>query len=162
MAYSNVTAKKLKWFSQSYFDPVAFLDGLVPIESNAFQTQAGRDAVRNYLQSSLVSGPTRAERFPSGRFLACTAMAPLTDMWAAVLQATDTKNRITEDEKADRVSTAEALNSVKRVDDATVAIRSSLDQLKAALRDGSGVFDQADFEEATGLVWTAPSGGAGK
>lgn len=158
MAYTKVTPARLKFFGKVWFDPLPFQNGLKDLLKNSFQTQAGRDAVRDFLQNSLKEVIAKDERFPEDAYYGCIALAPLQGLWAATLQASDTKSRYAEDEKPERMSSAVELNATKRVDDATVAVRNCLQNLQTALFNGEGLYGLESFEEASGLVWVDAEG----
>ena len=63
------------------------------------------------------------------------------------------RNRIIEVENPQNPTTAETLDATRRVDDATVAIRASISNLMNELVRGTGMYNQALFESASGLTW---------
>jgi len=78
---------------------------------------------------------------------------PLDSLVSALLGAFDTRNRIIEVENPQNPTTAETLDATRRVDDATVAIRASISNLMNELVRGTGMYNQALFESASGLTW---------
>lgn len=83
-------------------------------------------------------------------------MSPVMNpIYQALMKAFDTKNRIIETTEEAKPTTSEMLNATQRVDDATVAIRSQLEELLSALEQPSSYYNQSSFESGSGLVWTA-------
>ena len=81
--------------------------------------------------------------------------AVLDPLVTALLGAFDTRNRIIEVENQANPTTAETLDATRRVDDATVAIRSAINNLVVELIRGTGSYNQSAFESTSGLVWTS-------
>jgi len=99
-------------------------------------------------------------RFPANGFLVYRYNPIIDPLITALLGTFDTRNRIIEVENPQNPTTAETLDATRRVDDATVAIRSAINNLTNELVRGTGMYNQTSFESAAGLTWstTPPSG----
>nr|QHR83191.1 coat protein [Hibiscus latent Fort Pierce virus]WJE88256.1 18 kDa coat protein [Hibiscus latent Fort Pierce virus] len=157
MSYSNITALNLIYSSPTFAPYDVLLEILIKSRSNSFQTQAGRDILREQLVNALQTVVTPITRFPADRWYVWSRNPTLGPVFEALLQATDTKNRIIETEEDSRPTTAETLNATQRVDDATVAIHKEIDNILGLLQGGTAVYNQASFEIASGWTWTAPA-----
>lgn len=93
-------------------------------------------------------------RFPSNGYYVYVNSPGINSIYADILQATDTRNRIIEVD-AGTVSGGEQQLATRRVDDATVAIHKALEDLETAVGNGQGVFNQSSFETTSMLVWKA-------
>lgn len=79
----------------------------------------------------------------------------LKSVYESLMASFDTKNRIIEKEEEVRPSSSEVATAVRRVDDATVAIRSQVQALLSAVQTGVGFYDRTSFEQL--IPWTAPA-----
>lgn len=158
MAYSPITPNVLPYFSKSFVVYKDFVDFLMSSMSSAFQTQSGRDSVRESLGGFLQAPVGFNQRFPAGPvfyiYLSHAAIAPL---YGSLLASLDTRNRVIEVAEPSNPTTAEAINATKRTDDASVAARTSVEQLLVAIRSGAGVFNRDLFESESHLVWSETS-----
>lgn len=158
MAYNVTSINQLQYLTNRYVEYYTFSSTLLSAQTNSFQTQSGRDELRAMLVNSVVRVPEPAVRFPENKFFVYLNHPSVLPVWSALLQSTDTRNRIIEtDAQNVNPSTAEQLNAVRRVDDASTAIHNNIEQLQNLLNRGEGVFDRATFESVSGLVWTAPA-----
>ena len=98
--------------------------------------------------------PSMTVRFPASDFYVYRYNSTLDPLITALLNSFDTRNRIIEVDNQPAPNTTEIVNATQRVDDATVAIRASINNLANELVRGTGMFNQAGFETASGLVWT--------
>lgn len=125
----------------------------VSAQGQLFQTQSARDTVREQFSNSLTSPVSTEVRFPD-RYMVYLGSAAVKPLFEALMQSTDTKNRIIETVEESRPSTAEVVNATQRVDDATVAIRSQLQELYTALQNGNGFYNRTSFEAQ--MPWVEP------
>nr|P03581.2 RecName: Full=Capsid protein; AltName: Full=Coat protein [Sunn-hemp mosaic virus] len=154
MAYSIPTPSQLVYFTENYADYIPFVNRLINARSNSFQTQSGRDELREILIKSQVSVVSPISRFPAEPAYYIYLRDPsISTVYTALLQSTDTRNRVIEVENSTNVTTAEQLNAVRRTDDASTAIHNNLEQLLSLLTNGTGVFNRTSFESASGLTW---------
>ena len=98
MSYSNITALNLIYSSPTFAPYDVLLEILIKSRSNSFQTQAGRDILREQLVNALQTVVTPTTRFPANRWYVWSRNPTLGPVFEALLQATDTKNRIIETE----------------------------------------------------------------
>jgi len=110
------------------------LEILIKSRSNSFQTQAGRDVLREQLVGSLQAVANLTTRFPGNKYFVWVRNPTIAPVFEADMRATDTKNRIIETEEDSRPTTAETLNATQRVDDATVAIHKEIDNIVKVLK----------------------------
>ena len=157
MPYLNLTPLNLIYTSGTFAPYDVFLEILIKSRSNSFQTQAGRDTLREQLINSLQIVANLNTRYPVLGFYVWVRNPTLAPVFEALLRATDTKNRIIEVEEESRPTTAETLNATQRVDDATVAIHKEIDNILLLLQGGTAVYDRTAFEVASGLSWTDPT-----
>nr|WHO41266.1 coat protein [Sunn-hemp mottle virus] len=158
MAYSNPTPSQLVYFTNTYADYFGLFNSLNNVRTNSFQTQAGRDELREILVKSQVSVVSPVSRFPAEPAYFVYLRDPsISTVYTALLQSTDTRNRVIEVENSSNVTTAEQLNAVRRTDDASTAIHNNLEQLLSLLTNGTGVLNRTSFESNSGLVWTPPA-----
>lgn len=156
MVYTVTSVNQLHYLTNRYVDYFTFVSSLLSVQTNSFQTQSGRDELRTMLVNSVISVPAVNTRFPVDKFYIYINHPSVLPVWSALLQSTDTRNRIIENEGQNQnPTTAEQLNAVRRVDDASTAIHNNIEQLQSLLNRAEGVFDQATFENVSGLVWTA-------
>nr|WCD42516.1 coat protein [Hibiscus latent Hawaii virus] len=154
MPYSNITTLNLIYSTGTFAPYDVFLEILIKSRENSFQTQAGRDTLRQQLVGALQVVAGRNFRFPANNTYVWSRNPTLSPVFEALLKATDTKNRIIEVEQdSSRPTTAETLNATQRVDDATVAIHNEIDRILSLLQGGTALYDRANFESASGWVW---------
>lgn len=153
MTYSPITPKVLGTFSNVWFEPVQFMNLLNSLSMESFQTQAGRDKAREAIVACLVTVPTANLRFPSGVWYAYRDAPSIGPVFSALLQATDTKNRMAENSNDSAPAASVELRAMARTDDATVAIRNSIDNIRSVLVQGQGVLDRESYETSMGLAW---------
>ncbi|AIA57393.1 coat protein [Plumeria mosaic virus] len=170
MAYTNISTVNLQYFSRSYIPGVEFINLIISGLGQSFQTQSARDEFRAQLIGSYKVVVTSTVRFPENSIYLWANNPAIRPLLLAVFQALDTRNRIIEVESANAINptSSETREATRRVDDATVAVRSQLQLLFDALSGGTGLYDRKSFEEASGLVWeeaaatgTAGTSGAG-
>lgn len=154
MPYNNINLRTLVWTSKSFapYD-VLYNDVLIKYAGENFQTQAARDTYRRALVGCLQIVADNSTRFPDNSVYVFVQNPAIGAIWAALLKATDTKNRVIETEEENRPTTAEVLNATRRVDDASVAIREETQRLIDAMSSGTGLYDREAFERASGYVW---------
>ena len=99
--------------------------------------------------------PQSTVRFPGDVYKVYRYNAVLDPLITALLGSFDTRNRIIEVENPQNPTTAETYDATRRVDDATVAIRSAINNLVNELVRGTGLYNQNTFESMSGLVWTS-------
>lgn len=128
------------------------LNQCVSALSQSFQTQAGRDTVRQQFSNLLNTVVAPNQRFPDTGFRVYVNSAVIKPLYEALMKSFDTKNRIIETEEESRPSASEVANATQRVDDATVAIRSQIQLLLNELTNGHGYMNRAEFEAI--LPWT--------
>ncbi|AEW50167.1 unnamed protein product [Clitoria yellow mottle virus] len=155
MAYHTPRPNQLVYFTNAFAEYFGFVNSLQKARVNSFQTQAGRDQLREVLVNSQVSVASPTVRFPENSFYVSFVDASVSTVYNALLQSTDTRNRVIEVENSSSVSTTEQINAVRRTDDASTAIHNNLDQLLNLLAAGTGVLDRQSFESTSGLTWTA-------
>lgn len=162
-SYSPLSLKTLPLFSANWASYRKLVDLLRNVSSESFQTQAGRDAVRVMLSGSVQRLVDENSRFPANDFLVYMADPVISQYFLALLQSTDTKNRIIEVENERAPSNGEIENATRRVDDASVAIRKNIEALMQALSSLTAVYDRAKFESDFDLTWgTAGASSSGK
>nr|QFP98435.1 coat protein [Kyuri green mottle mosaic virus] len=157
MSYSISSFRSLPAFAKSFYPFYDLYNLLVKAQGGALQTQNGKDIVRESLVGLLSSVASPTSQFPSGVFYVWSRESRIAALIDSLFAALDSRNRAIEVENPSNPSTGEALNAVKRNDDASTAAHSDIPQILSALNDGAGVFDRASFESAFGLVWTASS-----
>lgn len=157
MPYSTSGIRSLPAFSKSFFPYLDLYNLLITNQGAALQTQNGKDILRESLVGLLSTVASPTSQFPSGVFYVWSRESRIAALLDSLFAALDSRNRAIEVENPSNPSTGEALNAVKRNDDASTAAHSDIPQLLVALNEGAGVLDRASFESAFGLVWTAGS-----
>lgn len=152
MAYTPLSARNIAPFSSAWMEATNILDILNNNISKSFQVQANRNDLANILAGSLVKVANYNTRFPLG-FYVYRYDDQIKVAFNNILAATDTKNRIVEVADGSAPSTQVELNSVRRTDDATVAIRSAIQEMIDLIINQVGFYDQATFESKFGLTW---------
>jgi len=157
MAYSNVTALNLGYLSKTWVPALDLINTTVAGLGQSFQTQSARDEFRAQLIGLYSTVATPSQRFPATGLYVWAQNPTIRPILLAIFQATDTRNRILEVENASSVNptSTETRDATRRIDDATVAIRAQLQLLFEQLQGGSGMYDRAAFEVASGLTWAA-------
>ena len=140
-------------FRFCWADPLELQNLCTSALGNQFQTQQARTTVQQQFSDVWKTIPTATVRFPATGFKVFRYNAVLDSLVSALLGAFDTRNRIIEVENPQNPTTAETLDATRRVDDATVAIRASISNLMNELVRGTGMYNQALFESASGLTW---------
>lgn len=164
MPYVGVSTRSLALLTPSF---VKYVDVLSLIQSilgsQSFQTQNGRDQLRSQLAGLLTAPATRDIRFPEETVFIRVFDSVIEPLWLSVLAATDTRNRIIEEQMVQGPTTPEVLNATKRVDDATVACRTALSKLRSGISDNLDTvcYDRAKFELELGSAWLQPGGAPG-
>jgi len=152
-----VTPSNLALFTNNYASFMDFSNYLSSAVSAAFQTQNGRDTVRQTI-GGFLSGPVGINsRFPETGFYVYLNHPTIMPLYDALMSSLDTRNRVIEVNEPSNPTTSETLNATKRTDDASVASRSNLSRLKEVIDSGVGVFDRALFESSNGLTWATSS-----
>jgi len=131
------------------------LNQCVAALSQSYQTQAGRDTVRQQFSNLLSAVVAPNQRFPETGFRVYVNSAVIKPLYEALMKSFDTKNRIIELEEESRPSASEVANATQRVDDATVAIRSQIQLLLNELSNGNGCMNRAAFEAI--MPWATAS-----
>ncbi|BAF37647.1 18 kDa coat protein [Cucumber mottle virus] len=162
MAYSPITPTNLSLFSSNYVPFTEFYNYLVTAQGEAFQTQQGRDSVRDSLSGFFSSPVSPTVRFPDGVFYVFLGNPVLDPLFKALLQSLDTRNRVIEVDNPSNPTTAESLNAVQRTDDSTVSSRVGLINLRAAITQGNGVVNRSIFESSNGLTWATSGSSSSK
>ncbi|AEF01561.1 coat protein [Passion fruit mosaic virus] len=156
MPYQPVSLQTLPWLSANWADYKTLLSVLRATSATSFQTQAGRDSIRSQLAGCVSELVQVNVRFPE-RYLVYVNDPSISDVWGALLKATDTKNRIIEVDNERNPSNNEIESVTRRVDDASVAIRINVERLLKLLGEVHGVYDRALFEQVSGLRWADDS-----
>lgn len=134
---------------------MALMSLCISAQGQLFQTQSARDTARDQFSGSFRALPAPNVRFPDNGFYVYVNNAKIKPIHSALLKAFDTKNRIIETEEETRPTNGEVMSATRRVDDATVAIRSELSALLNELQNGSGFFNRSSFE--TVVHWSEAS-----
>ncbi|ADN93256.1 18 kDa coat protein [Frangipani mosaic virus] len=155
MSYTNISTTNIIYLARSYIPGVDFIDLIISGLGQSFQTQSARDEFRSQLIGSYKVVVSKTVRFPENTIYLWANNPTIRPLLHAVFQALDTRNRIIEVESTNVVNptSSETREATRRVDDATVAVRSQLQLLFDALSGGSGLYDRKAFEDASGLVW---------
>nr|BCD53002.1 coat protein [Pepper mild mottle virus] len=153
MAYTVSSANQLVYLGSVWADPLELQNLCTSALGSQFQTQQARTTVQQQFSDVWKTIPTATVRFPATGFKVFRYNAVLDSLVSALLGAFDTRNRIIEVENPQNPTTAETLDATRRVDDATVAIRASISNLMNELVRGTGMYNQALFESASGLTW---------
>lgn len=155
MTYPNPKPSQLKFFVKNFVSYNNLYNAIVDLQSVPFQTQSGRDQIRETLIKLVESVVSINNRFPGdGKFYVFVAGAAVDSVWQALLQSSDTRNRAIEVDEPKSVTTAEQMNAVRRTDDSSTAIRANINQLLTLLNSGTDVYDRDLFERESGLVWS--------
>nr|CAJ13875.1 coat protein [Ribgrass mosaic virus] len=152
MSYSITSSNQYQYFAAVWAEPTPMLNQCVSALSQSYQTQAGRDTVRQQFSNLLSTVVAPNQRFPNTGFRVYVNSAVIKPLYEALMKSFDTKNRIIETEEESRPSASEVANATQRVDDATVAIRSQLQLLLNELSNGHGFMNRAEFEAI--MPWT--------
>nr|AIX94572.1 coat protein [Yellow tailflower mild mottle virus] len=155
MSYAITSPKQFAYLTNAYADPIALISLCNNALGNQFQTQNARTTVQQQFNDIWKELPTQISRFPIGIYRVYRFDSTIDPLITSVLNSFDTRNRIIETENPTNPSTTEVVNATQRVDDATVNIRSSINNLCNELIRGTGFLNQATFEEASQLTWTA-------
>ncbi|QNH85183.1 coat protein [Yellow pepper mild mottle virus] len=160
MSYAINSPNQLVFLSSAWADPTELLNLCTNSLGNQFQTQQARTTVQQQFSDVWKPVPQVGVRFPASGFKVYRYNAVLDPLITALLGTFDTRNRIIEVENQQSPTTAETLDATRRVDDATVAIRSAINNLANELVRGTGMYNQASFESVAALTWTtAPASG---
>lgn len=157
MSYTITSPSQLAYLSHVWADPQELINICTDAAGEQFQTQQARTTVQRQLNGVWKTAPASNVRFPAVGYKVYRYNAVLDPLITALLGSFDTRNRIIEVENQQNPTTAETLDATRRVDDATVAIRSSLNNLLSELIRGTGCYNQATFEAASGLTWATGS-----
>nr|CAJ13874.1 coat protein [Ribgrass mosaic virus] len=152
MSYNITSSNQYQYFAAVWAEPTPMLNQCVSALSQSYQTQAGRDTVRQQFSNLLSTVVAPNQRFPDTGFRVYVNSAVIKPLYEALMKSFDTKNRIIETEEESRPSASEVANATQRVDDATVAIRSQLQLLLNELSNGHGFMNRAEFEAI--MPWT--------
>nr|ACV13193.1 coat protein [Ribgrass mosaic virus]ACV13197.1 coat protein [Ribgrass mosaic virus] len=152
MSYNITSSNQYQYFAAVWAEPTPMLNQCVSALSQSFQTQAGRDTVRQQFSNLLSAIVAPNQRFPDTGFRVYVNSAVIKPLYEALMKSFDTKNRIIETEEESRPSASEVANATQRVDDATVAIRSQIQLLLNELSNGHGYMNRAEFEAI--VPWT--------
>nr|CCH64050.1 coat protein [Tobacco mosaic virus] len=155
MSYSITTPSQFVYLSSAWADPIELINLCTNALGNQFQTQQARTVVQRQFSEVWKPSPQVTVRFPDNDFKVYRYNAVLDPLVTALLGAFDTRNRIIEVENQANPTTAETLDATRRVDDATVAIRSAINNLVVELIRGTGSYNRSSFESSSGLVWTS-------
>ncbi|ANF29783.1 coat protein [Tropical soda apple mosaic virus] len=153
MSYTISNPNQLVYLASVWADPTELLNLCTSALGNQFQTQQARTTVQQQFSDVWKTVPATNIRFPNAGFKVYRYNAVLDSLITALLGSFDTRNRIIEVENPQNPTTAETLDATRRVDDATVAIRSSINNLMNELVRGTGMYNQAQFESVSGLTW---------
>jgi len=154
MSYTVNSPSQLVYLSSAWADPTDLLNLCTNSLGNQFQTQQARTTVQQQFSDVWKPVPQAGVRFPNNGFKVYRYNAVLDPLITALLGTFDTRNRIIEVENQQNPTTAETLDATRRVDDATVAIRSAINNLANELVRGTGMYNQTSFESTAGLTWT--------
>jgi len=157
MSYAVTQPSMLVYLGSAWADPNELINLCTNALGNQFQTQQARTTVQQQFADVWKPVPSSNTRFPETGYKVFRYNAVLDPLITALLGTFDTRNRIIEVENQQNPTTAETLDATRRVDDATVAIRSAINNLTNELVRGTGMYDRASFESASGLTWTAAS-----
>lgn len=162
MSYSNVSPLNLVYLANAWVPAYDFINTVISGIGQSFQTQSARDEFRAQIIGLYRTVATPSVRFPERNFFVWSNNPTLRPILLALFQALDTRNRILEVEATNSANptSTETREATRRVDDATVAIRSQLQLLFEQLQGGTGVYNRATFEEASGLTWVGAAGAA--
>lgn len=149
MSYSITSPSQFVFLSSVWADPIELLNVCTNSLGNQFQTQQARTTVQQQFSEVWKPFPQSTVRFPGDVYKVYRYNAVLDPLITALLGSFDTRNRIIEVENQQNPTTAETL------DDATVAIRSAINNLVNELVRGTGLYNQNTFESMSGLVWTS-------
>nr|WGH47542.1 coat protein [Tomato mosaic virus] len=155
MSYSITSPSQFVFLSSVWADPIELLNVCTNSLGNQFQTQQARTTVQQQFSEVWKPFPQSTVRFPGDVYKVYRYNAVLDPLITALLGAFDTRNRIIEVENQQSPTSAETLDATRRVDDATVAIRSAINNLVNELVRGTGLYNQNTFESMSGLVWTS-------
>jgi len=153
MAYTPITANTVILFSQSWIEASNILSILNNALADSFQVQINRTDLANLLRGAVVSIVSATERFPANKYYIYRWDDQIKVAFNNILAATDTKNRIVEVADGSAPSSQVELNSVRRTDDATVAVRTAIQNLIDLILNKVGFYTQPQFESAFGLTW---------
>nr|WLJ60133.1 MAG: coat protein [Piper chlorosis virus] len=157
MVYTLNNPNQLVYLTQSYANPVDLINLCNSALGNQFQTQNARTTVQKQFSDAWQSVPSLNVRFPPGVFYVFRYNMVIEPLVTALLNSFDTRNRIIEVEDQQSPTTTETINATRRVDDATVNIRSCISNLMNELSKGTGTVDQVSFETMSNLTWATAS-----
>nr|AXG24387.1 coat protein [Tomato mosaic virus] len=155
MSCSNTSPSQFVFLSSVWADPIELLNDCTNSLGNQFQTQLARTTVQQQFSEVWKPFPQSPVRFPGDVYKVYRYNAVLDPLITALQGAFDTRNRIIEVENQQSPTRAETLDATRRVDDATVAIRSAINNLVNELVRGTGLYNQNTFASMSGLVWTS-------
>ncbi|BDB16633.1 coat protein [Scopolia mild mottle virus] len=154
MPYTIIAPNQFAYLTGSYANPVALIDLCNVSQGNQFQTQQARTTAQQQFTDVWKTVPTGDNRFPISTYLVYRLNSTIEPLVTALLNSFDTRNRIIETENPANPSTTEVVNATQRIDDATVNIRSCINNLMNELVRGTGFLNQASFEATSQLTWT--------
>ena len=126
MSYAITSPSQFVFLSSAWADPVELINICTNSLGNQFQTQQARTTVQQQFSEVWKPFPQSTVRFPDNVFKVYRYNAVIDPLITALLGTFDTRNRIIEVENQQSPTTAETLDATRRVDDATVAIRSAV------------------------------------
>nr|pir coat protein - tobacco mosaic virus (strain HR) [Tobacco mosaic virus] len=151
-SYNITNSNQYQYFAAVWAEPTPMLNQCVSALSQSYQTQAGRDTVRQQFANLLSTIVAPNQRFPDTGFRVYVNSAVIKPLYEALMKSFDTRNRIIQTEEQSRPSASQVANATQRVDDATVAIRSQIQLLLNELSNHGGYMNRAEFEAI--LPWT--------
>ncbi|QOC69617.1 coat protein [Hoya necrotic spot virus] len=152
MTYTINSANQVVYMAASWVELKVLLNLCHSALGQLFQAQAARDVTREQFSSCVTVLITDVVRFPEKGFYVFIYDPVIRPIYEALLKSFDTKNRIIETEEESRPSGNEVQNATRRVDDATVAIRSELQNMITVLTNGGATFNRSSFENI--VPWT--------
>nr|AZF99049.1 orf4 [Ullucus tobamovirus 1] len=155
MSYVVTEPSQYQYLAAAWAQPLDLINLCSSALGQHFQTQAGRDVTREQFSNILQVVVSPSLRFPETGHRVFLLTPALKSVYESLMASFDTKNRIIEKEEEVRPSSSEVATAVRRVDDATVAIRSQVQALLSAVQTGVGFYDRTSFERL--IPWTVPA-----
>lgn len=153
MVYNITSPRQYQYLSNAWCEPNALINLCNVSLANQFQTQNARTTTQQQFGDLWAPVVSTSSRFPAIGYYVYRYDPVLEQLITALMNSFDTRNRIIETESNPNPSTTEIVNATQRVDDATVNIRSCINNLLNPLIQGTGYYNQNSFEATSGLAW---------
>ncbi|ARI47181.1 CP [Hoya chlorotic spot virus] len=155
MVYQITSPNQVAYLTASWIPSVTLINLCNRGLGQLFQAQAARDVTREQFSNCLGVLVTEDTRFPETGFFVYLNDPVIKPIYEALMKSFDTKNRIIEVEEESRPGNGEIQSATRRVDDATVAIRSEIQNMLNVLVNGGAFYNRTSFERI--FTWTEAS-----